>query len=105
MRFTFFVPHDLVSLTELVVLGIPLASFVDQQIDLTSDYGATGEQYNNHSESDIGGLFSATAGEVTAFDVSSVFSALAAGDRCGVLFDHKGIGTTIHYIGIRLRYS
>jgi len=64
-----------------------------------------GDASNDHSEADVGSTYSMTGLQLSALDLSSVFSALAAGDFCGVLVDHNAIGTTVNYYGIRMRYS
>jgi hypothetical protein len=72
---------------------------------LTSEYGkAPGEVLTQHSEADLGSLYSGVANTLLSIDLSVVFSAIAGGDLCGVLVDHQGIGTTIDYYGVRMRY-
>jgi hypothetical protein len=89
----------------LEAIGIPNASFSNKGIYLSSVYGAVGEAYNTHAETDNAKTFSGTGNQWIAINVASVFTALAAGDICGVRVDHQSIGTTINYIGVRLRYN
>jgi len=103
-RFPFTVPDDFNTLVKLELVCSPLASIVNQQIDLDSEYGAEGQAVNNHSTSVIGGLYTLTGGIWTKIDITALFPLLAAGDRCGIFVDHKGIGTTIYYLGVRLVY-
>jgi len=104
-RFSFPVPADLVTLVSVGVMGIPELTNPAAQIDLLSDYGAVGEAFNTHSESDLGGTFAVVDDELFELDVTSVFSALAAGDRCGIRVDHMAIGGNIDYIGVRMAYT
>lgn len=108
-RFTFIVPYDFIALTSLVLVGIVSSGAAGsaRDIDLTSDYGAIGEAYNNNSESDTTSTYDLTGydNEFYELDISSVFSSIAAGDYCGLFVDHKGIGGAIDYIGIKLKYS
>ncbi len=104
-QYTFQVPADFGSLIELVAVGIPLANLAGVDIDLFSDYGAAGEPFNNHSESETTATYNFTLNELSEIDISPVYSVLAAGDYCGLEIDHNGIGGTIEYIGIRLRYA
>jgi hypothetical protein len=96
--FDFAVPNDFSSLVSLEAIGIPNASFSNKGIYLSSVYGAVGETDNAKT-------FSGTGNQWIAINVASVFTALAAGDICGVRVDHQSIGTTINYIGVRLRYN
>lgn len=104
-QFNFVVPLDFATLTSIELVFVPAGTFAAQNIDLTSDYGAIGEQSINHSESDVANTVSGTAGQVSVMDISSVFSLLAAGDYAGVTANHQAIGTSIDYLGIRLRYT
>ncbi len=104
-RFTFRVPHDFNAITDLVMVCIPEGTVGPVSIDLFSDYAAVGEDAQNHSESDLAFTTSFVANQMTEYSITSVFSALAAGDYCGILIDHQGIGTTVDYLGVRLRYT
>jgi len=107
--FTFFVPADFVSLTSLQLLLIPSvgAAQAARNIDLLSDYGASGQSATQHSESDLATTYNLAglANAHTEIDASGVFSALAAGDRCGLHVDHNSVGGSISYLGIRMVYS
>jgi hypothetical protein len=105
-RFTFNVPLDFVSLVSIEAIGIPAFTGDAKNIDLASDYGAIGETYNTHSESDTISTYSGfVTNKVYALNLASVFTALAAGDYCGVLIDHVTIGGSINYLGILLKYA
>ncbi len=45
--------------------------------------------------------------EIAEIDVSSVFSALSAGDYCGLMVDNNisGPSFSVDYVGIKLRYT
>lgn len=103
-RFTFYVPDDFESLDTLVLVGIAAATVVDVDIDLHSDYALAGQDSQVNSESDVVSTFSFTVNEITEQDITTVFSNLAAGHYCGIFVDHNAIGTTVTYLGIRLRY-
>lgn len=103
--FTFRVPWDFVKLDKLVMLAIPNNTSNTGDMDLSSDYGKVGEQYNAHSESNAGVPFSGTAGELTEIDITSVFSTLEAGDACGLFLNQNGITGGVNYLGILMEYS
>lgn len=103
-RFTFDIPNGFVSLVSLVFRCVAAGTVVDVDIDLASDYALPGENFAANSETDAGSVYSFTANEIAELDISPVFSSLAAGQSCGVFVDHKGIGTTIRYLGIRMIY-
>lgn len=107
-RFTFMIPHDFTSLTSLVLVGFPSAGAVgaSKDIDLYSDYAGVGQDAQTHQESDTTSLYTIPAANlIWEFDISGVFSSIAAGDYCGILVDQKGIGGSVYYLGIRLKYS
>lgn len=107
-RFNFNVPGDMVTLTSLELVGIPVsgAGGTGKDIDLTSNYGAIGESATIHTESDTTSTYNlGTDNNIISYSIASVFTNLAAGDFCGVFVDHKGIGGTVNYLGIRLIYS
>jgi len=107
-EWSFPVPPDFDELVSCEAIGIYNGTGgSDKQIDFYSDYGAEGEDYNNHDESDIGTLFDFTgkSDKIIAIDVSGVLSALSAGDYVGLTIDHKGIGDSIDYIYIKLVYT
>ncbi len=106
-RFNWAVPDNFSALVSVELVGaIVGVGNVAGTYTLNSDYGAEGEQNDNHSETDATGSsdFSA-AGETKAIDISSVYSVLAAGDYCGLFLDHTGIGTTMQYFFVKLVYT
>jgi hypothetical protein len=74
-------------------------------IDISSDYGGLGEVYNANSETNTTITYSVTVDQLTGLDVSSVYSAVAANDFCGLFVDQNAIGQTMYYLGIYLRYT
>ena len=73
------------------------------QADLTSEYGAHGEAHTTHTETSANVTSAFTNNEIEEFDVSGVFSSLAANDYCGLTV--KGDVNTFHVIGLRMKYS
>jgi hypothetical protein len=106
---SFKVPADFTTLTSLELVGIidPAAAGGGKNIDFFSSYGAIGEDRNNHAESDTSGAtnLTGTDNELYSFDISSVFTLLAAGDYAGLRVLHNSIGGNIYYLGIRLKYT
>lgn len=107
-RFTFAVPDDFVSLNYVKLIGSISAGAAgsDKNIDLSSNYGKSGENDNQHAETNTTILYDFTglSGKIADVDVSSVFSSLSAGDICGLQIDHNAIGGTINYFSIELDY-
>jgi hypothetical protein len=100
--FHFSVGDDFEALTRLVLLIIPDTSETIQ-FDLDSDYGAEGEDYNQHSESLVNQTLAVIDDDLTLIDVSGVFTDLAAGDFCALNF-----GSDTDYIriaGMLLEYT
>jgi hypothetical protein len=104
-NFTFSVPPDYTTLVSLQLVVIAASTAAALDIDISSDYGAAGEAYNTNSESNTTSTFSVTVDQLSGLDISSVFSALAANDFCGIFVDHNAIGQTLYYLGVFLRYT
>lgn len=106
-RFPFAIPADAKEILSVRLLGFPTAAFTDENIELTAEYGQrSGEPYNQHVETDLTSLYSGAASQNFAWDIKSkVLTAVAAGDAGGVFVDHKGIGTSVNYRGIEVRYK
>jgi len=103
--FSFLVPADFGTLVSAAVIGIPLATFTTQNIDLFSDFGAVGEVFNVNSVSETTLTYSGTINVLLSINVAVLLAGIAANDHVGVQVDHVGIGTTVDYIGLRLRYT
>lgn len=108
-RFTFIIPDDFNSLIDIRTIASPEAGAngPGKDIDLFSEYGNNGEVINNHAESDVVSTFEIAAVALTwgGYSLSSVFSTLAAQDRCGVRVVHNALGASVSYIGIELTYQ
>lgn len=107
-RFNFTIPLDFDALVSVEIVGWPMAGAAGpgKDIDLFSNYAAIGEDKAAHAESDLATVYdTGVIDQFFALDLSPVFSALTAGDFCGVRIDHQAIGGTIDYLGIRLRYT
>jgi hypothetical protein len=106
---SFKVPADFTTLTSLELVGIidPAAAGGGKNIDFFSSYGAIGEDRNNHAESDTSGATNLTGlgNQLYSFDISGVFTLLAAGDYAGIRVLHNSIGGNIYYLGVRLKYT
>jgi hypothetical protein len=107
-QFNFQVPKNFDSLISLHIVGLPGANAAgaSKDIDISSQYGKEGEQYNNHTASDTSTLYTIPAGgTVWYLDISTIFTGLEAGDSGGLNVQHNGIGTNgVNYLGIVMRY-
>jgi len=104
-RFTFKIPDDAREIVSVDLVGFPDSTFTGQDIDLDTDYGAIGEPYNQHSNSDTTSVYSMTANQLSEIDLLPVLPNVDAGDYCGVFVDHNGIGSAVHYIGVKILYK
>jgi len=119
--FSFFVPISFPGLSKLVALellyinvGANVGPTV--QIDFASEYGLHGQAKNFNfvnNPDPAGAVGSYLIGAVNAhdkFDLTSLagtnmFPNLAAGHRCGLNVNHRGIGGAIGYLGIRIAFN
>lgn len=107
-EFGFQVPADFVSLTELALIATKRSGpGGNEDIDLFSNYGEVGESNTFNSESDTTSVytFPATNDEFFEIDISSVFNSLARSDIAALLLDQNGVGTTVDYYALRMRYA
>lgn len=106
-QFNFQIPANFSALVSLELIGWPnSAGSAAGPYDLTSDYGAVGEQFDAHSEADLTGTADfSVSGQKLAINLASVFSSLAPGDSCGVTLDHNTVGAIIGYTHIKLVYT
>lgn len=102
--YTFMVPPDFSELVSINYVAIS-TSTATGTVDLYSDYAAPGENYAQHSESDIGGAISVTDSQMYDYDISPVFSQLDAGDFAGIEIDFNGGIGYQKILGIVLQYK
>lgn len=104
---SFRVPSDFSSLTSVkVVFVVSTTGTIDWTVN--TDFGADGETYNTHSDSDTADALGLTDNKIKVLDISDAFTGLVAGDYCGVklTLDDRGVGpTTIKVIGLEFNYS
>jgi len=102
---SFKVPHDFTSLTHCKILVI---KHTDGTIDWTvnTDFGAVGESYLTHSDSDTADGLAMTNTEIEEIDISAAFTGIAADDYIGVEFILDAISAgTINLLGLVFKYS
>uniref|UniRef100_A0A6M3KDE3 Uncharacterized protein n=1 Tax=viral metagenome TaxID=1070528 RepID=A0A6M3KDE3_9ZZZZ len=110
VRFVVPIPSDFSTLTKAVVVVLP-AGTGDMYRDVTTDFAATGEAYNTHSDSIAKTAVGVTNGQIFDDDISAAFTGIAAGDRVGVVYKRWGadaldtVGTTVYVLGLLLEYT
>lgn len=103
--FSFALPADFDALVTVRVLAA-FAGSGTFGYDLTSDYGAEGESYSNHSASLTGQTAAVTASALTLIDAQGVFSAAAPGDLCALKITSTSATTVSgRYLGLLLQYT
>lgn len=102
---SFKVPADFSSLTSAHLIVIPHGSQAAANWDILSDYGAVGQSYDNHSESDTVTTYNVTDNVTFAIDISGILTSLAAGDYVGICLQQKHDDHDVYVVGVRLVYS
>ena len=105
MNASFQIPPDFNELIELYIEYVAVSGLVDADIDLDSNYAKTGENYQQHVESDTLSTYSCPANIWCELDLTPVFSEVEAGDHCGIKISQSTVGSTVHYKHIVLRYK
>jgi len=99
-------PHDFSAIDELVAVVICDNTNGAANIDIESDYGTAGENYNIHTEQDVGSTYATNVNQILEIDLSGIFTAPpVAGDYFGVEVQMQEAAETIHVLGIRLKYT
>ena len=101
----FKVPHDYTAITNAELIVIPDDTQGTANWDIDSDYGAIGEAYNTHSETDAATTYNVTDDQLYAVDVSGILSALAADDYVGLKITVSTVDHELMLIGFRLKYT
>jgi hypothetical protein len=108
-NFSFMVPADFTTLVTLEMVFIPESDLVlaplGPEFELTSDYASVGQDAQTHDESNTIVVGTFTANEMSDQDISSVYSVLAAGDVCGLMWNNNGVTNGLDFLGIRLVYT
>ena len=104
----FGVPSDFSSIiaVELIIVSSDTQAAADY--DISSSYGAVGENCVLHQESDTTSTYSVTGGQFYALDISGILSVLAAGDIVGIKLIKKvavETETWVKVFGIHFKYS
>lgn len=104
IHFTFKCPHDFTTLTHCKVVFLVKST---PTIDWTAitDFGANGEAYNIHSDSDTADDLALTE-VISEIDISGALTGLVADDYVGVKFTLDAISVQyILVIGLVFKYS
>jgi len=105
----FKVPHDFTAITNAEFIVIPLFTDATANWDIDSDYGAIGQAYNTHSETDVATTYNVVANQLFAVDlddaVTGILSALAADDYVGIKITLGDAGDDFHALGVRFKYT
>ena len=97
-------PTDLTSITSLVLACFHAATEAATNIDLDSMYGASTENYNQHTGSDTTSTYSLTQWKITEINVLGVFASLAAGDYFGLQVKNNS-ANILYCFGLKLIYT
>lgn len=105
----FKVPHDFNAITNAEFIVIPIFTDGAANWDIDSDYGAIGEAYNNHSESDNATTYNVVANQLFAVDlddaVNGILDDLAADDYVGIKITLGDAGDDFFALGVRFKYT
>lgn len=100
----FVVPSDFSSIVSAKVSMIA-ASSTTYIPDIYSDYGASGEAYNAHSESKTDYSQALAADTIYFWDISSILSSLAADDKVGIKVIHQNPARSAYWMELIVEYT
>ena len=102
VHFTFYIPLDFSSLTDLKLVMIPDTTET-VQIDGISRYAAVGQDNETHSDSLNNQTVSAVGDQLTELDLSGLLASVGAGDYVGLRITSNTVELRI--LGLRVKYS
>jgi len=101
----FKVPDIFASLAEAVIVVRPLATQAAADWDIYANYGATGENYIIHTESDLATTYNVTNNQFFEVNASGILTALAAGDHVQLILINKNSAHDVGVFGFFMRYN
>jgi len=110
-RWNFHIPsnfHEAEYIRAVVILDSSGAIGSGKDIDIYSEYGGIGEAYDVNSEADTTSTYdfsSYSLFDIAYIDLLPILTNIEANDKVGIYIDHKGIGGSIEYIAIEMRYK
>lgn len=105
IKFGFFVPNDFVTLVDAVLSVIPNAS-ATHRLNLSSEYGNDGENFDLHTESEADKDTVLVSGKNSKIDLSGVLTGIMANDFVSVSIVGDATNTAnLDIRGFRFRYS
>lgn len=103
---SFLVPLDFLSIVSAILVVVAGQTASGQDVDINSDYGAIGQAYSAHSESDTASTYDWTNLQLEEIDVSGILTALAAGDYCGIkMTSNVAANAGPKLVGLRFKYN
>jgi len=103
---SFMCPCDAEEVHKIWLVGITQNGGPGKNIDFVSQYGAGGEQYNNHTETDTASTYDlGNAGDIIKLDITDLFPDIESMDACGLEIKHNAIGGNNYYLGIFIQYK
>lgn len=102
---SFKVPDDFASIDSALLVVIVRATQGAADWDISSDYGAVGEAFDIHSESDTATTYNVTNDQKFGIDISGILSSLAAGDYVGIKLIQKDAAHDVYVLGVHFKYS
>ena len=101
----FYVPDDFTTLVEAVIMVKAKATQAAADWDIYSMYAKVGENDSTHNESDEASTYNVTLNLVFEVDISSILTALAAGDIVGIRLKEGTAGHDVDVYGVRIKYT
>lgn len=102
---SFFAPDDFTSITEAYIVVIPNVTQAAANWDLFSNYGAAGEAYNTHTQTNLASTYNVTVNQIFKVDISGILTSLSAGDYVGVSISLYTADPGLDVLGVMFKYS
>ncbi len=101
----FHIPHDFSSITEAVLVVIPLSTQGSANWDINSSYGAIGEAYSTHQEGDSATAYNVVLSQLFEVDISGILSSITVGDHVAIRLLENNSAHDVLVLGVRFKYT
>ena len=103
INFNFWIPSDfsIIEKAEIICVATTTATY---NLDIFSDYGKIGEDYNNHDESNTTSTYALTINKLSSINIKGILSNITADDFVGIEIQNQEITNEIKVIGLRFDY-
>jgi len=101
----FRIPSDFSAITTAIILVVPIVTDAAANWDIYTNYGAIGEGYSTHAESDVATTYNVNQNVYTQVSIAGILSSLAADDYVSVQLKLADADDDVSVVGVYFKYT